>query len=183
LAPETLKVGSKIVSDEEAPIRPGNSLPLKKIPQGTFVHAVEMWPGQGAVIGRSAGTSIQVMGGDKGYVQLKMPSGEYRLVKEESYATIGTVSNPDQTNVKLGKAGRKRRLGIRPTVRGVAMSIKHPHSGGQGKKGKGIIGGPAKDKWGNKIGKRTRKNRKTTSKYIIKRRPSKHRFKTYKTII
>jgi large subunit ribosomal protein L2 len=122
-----------------------------------FVHAVELWPSKGAMIARSAGTAVQVMGGDKGYVQLKMPSGEFRLVKEDCFATIGLVSNPDQKNVKVGKAGINRRRGIRPTVRGVAMSIKHPHAGGQGKSGRHGTGGPAKDRWGNKIGTRTRK--------------------------
>lgn len=183
LAPDTLKVGDKVMSGEEVGIKVGNALPLKKIPQGIYVHAVEMWPSQGAIIARSAGTSVQVMGGDKGYVQLKMPSGEYRLVKGECYATIGNVSNPDQKNIKLGKAGRSRHKGIRPTVRGVAMSIKHSHAGGQGKGGRHGTGGPKKDLWGNKVGTRTRRNRKTTSKFIIRRRASKNRFKSYKTII
>jgi large subunit ribosomal protein L2 len=183
LAPDNLKVGDKVIAGEEVGIKVGNSLPLRKIPQGLFVHAVEMWPTQGATIARSAGTSVQVMGGDKGYVQLKMPSGEYRLVNEECYATIGNVSNPDQKNIKLGKAGRSRHKGIRPTVRGVAMSIKHPHAGGQGKGGRHGTGGPKKDLWGNKVGTRTRKNRKVTSKFIIKRRASKNKFKSYKTIV
>ncbi|MCA9387318.1 50S ribosomal protein L2 [Candidatus Dojkabacteria bacterium] len=183
LSPDDTKVGDEIISSEEAPIRPGNSMPLKRIPQGTYVHSVELRPGAGATIGRSAGTSIQVMGGDKGYIQLKMPSGEYRLVKEDSYATIGTVSNPDQKNVKYGKAGRKRKKGIRPSVRGVAMSYKHPHGGGQGKSGRHGTGGPAKDRWGNKIGKRTRRDRKVSSKFIVRRRPSKNKFKKYKTVI
>lgn len=183
LAPQKLEVGQTILSGDEVPIKIGNAMPLKKIPQGTFVHAVEMWPERGAIIGRSAGSAIQVMGGDKGYVQLKMPSGEYRLVKEECFATIGSVSNPDKKNEKLGKAGRRRKKGFRPSVRGVAMSLSHSHAGGQGKSGRHGPGGPAKDKWGNKIGKRTRKHRKTTSKYIVRRRPSKHKFKNYKTVI
>ncbi len=183
LAPDGIKPGARLISGEEAPIKPGNAMPLKRIPQGTMVHAVEFTPGRGAKIGRSAGTDIQVMGGDKGYVQLKMPSGEYRLVKEDAYATIGSVSNPDQKNVKLGKAGKNRVKGKRPSVRGVAMSYKHPHGGGQGKSGRHGTGGPAKDRWGNKVGKRTRKNRKTTSKFIIRRRPSKNKFKKYKTVI
>ncbi|HEY9886717.1 MAG TPA: 50S ribosomal protein L2, partial [Vampirovibrionales bacterium] len=164
IAPEDVNVGDEIISSEEAPIKPGNAMPLKRVPQGTFVHAVEMYPGRGAILGRSAGTAIQVMGSDKGYVQLKMPSGENRLVKEDCYATFGTTSNPDQKNVKLGKAGRKRRKGIRPGVRGVAMSYKHPHAGGQGKSGRTGTGGPKKDAWGNKVGKRTRKDRKVSSK-------------------
>jgi large subunit ribosomal protein L2 len=183
LSPDGMKVGDVVSSGDEAPIQVGNSMPLKRIPQGTMVHAVELWPTQGAAIARSAGTSIQVMGGDKGYVQLKMPSGEYRLVKEESYATIGTVSNTEQKNIKLGKAGRNRHKGVRPSVRGVAMSIKHPHAGGQGKSGRHGAGGPPQDRWGNRLGTRTRRNKKVTSKYIIKRRPSKHKFKNYKTII
>lgn len=183
LAPDGLKVGEKVMSGENAPIKAGNALMLKDIPQGTMVHAVEMFPGKGAMIARSAGTSIQVMGGDKGYIQLKMPSGEFRLVRETCYATIGTVSNTDNKNVKLGKAGRRRKRGIRPTVRGVAMSTKHPHGGGQGKGGRHGTGGPKKDRWGNPVGKRTRRLRKTTNKFIVKRRQEKNRFKSYKTVI
>jgi large subunit ribosomal protein L2 len=183
LAPDEIKVGDEVVSGEEAPIKPGNALPLKNIPQGLFVHAIEMQPGRGAVIARSAGTSAQVMGGDKGYVQLKMPSGEYRLVKETCMATLGIVSNPDHKNVKLGKAGRKRLMGIRPSVRGVAMSVGHPHGGGQGKGGRHGTGRPATSYSGVKQGKRTRRNKKPTSKFIIRRRPEKNKFKKYKTII
>lgn len=183
LAPDSLKVGTKVVSGSEAPVEVGNALPLGKIPQGTSVHAIEMWPGQGAKIGRSAGGNIQVMGGDKGYVQLRMPSGEIRLVKEECYATIGSVSNPDHKNEKLGKAGRKRKMGVRPTVRGVAQSYIHPHGAGQGKSGRHGTGGPAKDLWGNRVGKRTRRHRRTTSKFIVRRRPETNQFKKYKTVI
>ncbi|MCS7317060.1 MAG: 50S ribosomal protein L2, partial [Candidatus Dojkabacteria bacterium] len=136
LAPDGLKIGDYIEAGENVDIKTGNALPLKNIPQGTYVHAVELYPGKGAQIARSAGTSVQVMGGAKGYIQLKMPSGELRLVRETCYATIGVVSNPDNKNVKLGKAGRNRLKGIRPTVRGVAMSYKHPHGGGQGKAGR-----------------------------------------------
>lgn len=185
LAPNGLKVGDEINTGEGAPIRPGNALPLKKVPAGTFVHNVEVSKGKGGIIGRSAGAALQIQGGSKGYIQLKMPSGEIRLIKEDCYATIGTVGNIDHKNVKLGKAGRKRRKGIRPTVRGVAQSGgKHPHGDGQGKGGRHGTGGPAKDPWGNKQGTRTRKN-KTTNKYIISRRPGKkgRRFKKYKTII
>ncbi|CAG1022272.1 50S ribosomal protein L2 [Patescibacteria group bacterium] len=183
LAPDGLKVGHKVVSGPNSPIKVGNALMLKDIPQGTMVHAVEMFPTKGAMIARSAGTAIQVMGGDKGYVQLKMPSGEFRLVKETCYATVGTVSNTDNKNVKFGKAGRRRRKGIRPSVRGVAMSTKHPHGGGQGKGGRHGTGGPKKDRWGNPVGKRTRKLRNTNNKFIIKRRPEKNKFKSYKTVI
>lgn len=183
LAPDGVAVGDELVSGEGSPIKAGNSMPLKNVPQGMFVHSVEMWPSRGAILGRSAGTSIQVMGGDKGYIQLKLPSGEYRLVKENCVATIGTVSNPDQKNIKLGKAGRARRKGVRPGVRGVAMSVRHPHAGGQGKSGRHGTGGPKKDLWGNKVGTRTRKNRSVTSKFIIRRRPEVNKFKKYKTVI
>lgn len=183
LSPDTLKVGDSIMSGEKAEIKVGNSLPLKLIPQGTYVHAVEMYPGEGAALARSAGTSIQVMGGDKGYTQLKMPSGEYRLVKETCTATIGTVSNPDQKNIKLGKAGRRRRKGFRPVVRGVAMSYKHPHGAGQGKGGRHGTGGPKKDRWGNPVGKRTRKGKRISNKFIIRRRSEKNAFKKFKSII
>ncbi len=183
IAPDHLKVGDRVVSGEEAPIKVGNAMMLKNIPQGTYVHAVELWPGRGASIARSAGTAVQVMGGDKGYVQLKMPSGEFRLVKESCFATVGTVSNPDNSNVKVGKAGRNRNWGIRPGVRGVAMSTKHPHGGGQGKGGRHGTGGPKKDLYGNPVGKRTRRLRKTTNKFIIKRRFEKNKFKSFKTVI
>ncbi len=183
LAPDGIKVGDHVLSGEEAQVLTGNALPLKNIPQGTMVHAVEMWPGKGALIARSAGTSVQVMGGDKSYVQLKMPSGEIRLVKENCYATIGTVSNPDQKNVKYGKAGRKRRMGVRPSVRGVAMSIKHPHGGGQGKGGRHGTGGPKKDRWGNLVGTRTRKGKNLNNKFIVRRRAEKNKFKNYKNVI
>ncbi|MEO6728972.1 MAG: 50S ribosomal protein L2 [Candidatus Dojkabacteria bacterium] len=183
LSPDTLKAGATIVSGADAPITIGNALPLKNIPQGTYVHAVEMWPSKGAQLARSAGTSIQVMGGDKGYVQLKMPSGELRLVKETCFATIGTVSNPDQKNVKVGKAGRNRLKGIRPGVRGVAMSTKHPHAGGQGKGGRHGTGGPKADRWGNLVGTRTRRGRHPNNKYIVRRRPETNSFKKNKSII
>lgn len=185
LCPEKLNEGDEVMAGEKAPIKPGNALPLKKIPSGTFVHNIEMKPGQGGIIGRAAGAAIQIQGGAKGYIQLKMPSGEVRLVKETCYATIGNVGNLDHKNEKVGKAGRNRRRGIRPTTRGVAMSGgKHPHGDGQGKGGRHGTGGPAKDPWGNRLGKRTRKN-KQTDKYIVKRRTSRkgRRFKKTKTII
>lgn len=184
VAPDALNVGDQLVSSKtNFVIKPGNNIPLAKIPQGTFVHSVELLPDEGAKIGRSAGTMIQVMGGDKGYVQLRMPSGEIRLVSEDCRATIGSVSNPDHKNEKLGKAGKNRRKGVRPAVRGVAMSYIHPHGAGQGKSGRHGTGGPAKDLWGNKVGKRTRKHRRSTSKFIVKRRPETNSFKKYKTII
>lgn len=183
LAPDKLKVGDSVISADEAPLKPGNALMLKNIPQGTRVHAIELYPGRGAAIARSAGTGVTLMGVSSGYAQLRMPSGEIRLVKETCYATLGEVSNPDQKNVKLGKAGRARKKGKRPEVRGVAMSYKHPHGAGQGKSGRHGPGGPAKDRWGNKVGKRTRRDKKITSKFIIRRRPAKNKFKKYKTII
>lgn len=183
LSPDTLKAGDSVMSGDKAEIKIGNAIPLKNVPQGTYVHAVELYPGKGAMLARSAGTSIQVMGGDKTYIQLKMPSGEYRLVKETCLATIGTVSNPDQKNVKIGKAGRNRRLGFRPEVRGVAMSYKHPHGGGQGKGGRHGTGGPKKDLWGNPAGKRTRRGKNNTNRFIIRRRSEKNAFKKFKTVI
>ncbi len=184
LAPVGLKVGDDVIAAErDVPVKPGNSMLLKNIPYGTFVHNVELKPGKGGQLGRSAGMRIQIMGGDKEYTQLKMPSGEIRLVRDNCMATIGEVGNTDHANVKLGKAGRSRKKNRRPAVRGVAMSSKHPHGGGQGKSGRVGPGGPAKDRWGNRIGTKTRKN-KRTNKYIIRRSQSKkRRAKKYKTII
>lgn len=185
LAPEGLKVGEEIMAGEKAPIKLGNALPLNKIPAATFVHNIEINPGQGGVLVRSAGAGAQIQGGAKGYIQLKMPSGEIRLIKETCIATIGILGNLEKKNEKYGKAGRSRKMGIKPTVRGTAMSGgKHPHGDGQGKSGRHGPGGPAKDKWGNRIGTRTRRNQ-TTNKFIVKRRVNKKGKKqsTYKTII
>ncbi|MCA9385812.1 50S ribosomal protein L2 [Candidatus Dojkabacteria bacterium] len=184
LATKNMKEGQKVVSGDEAPIEEGNAMPLKRIPSGSFVHNVELTKGQGGVLGRSAGAAIQKQGENGGYVQLKMPSGEIRLVKENNYATIGEVGNVQHTNRKLGKAGRKRKMGVRPTVRGVAMSWKHPHAGGQGKSGRVGTGGPPKTPWGKRQGVKTRKN-KSTNKYIIKRRTTRRRpkVKKYRTIV
>lgn len=185
IAPQGLELGAKVVSSETVKsLQPGNSYPLKSIPAATFVHNVEIVPGKGGVIARGAGAGVQIQGkADKGYIQIKLPSGEIRLVKEDCYATIGMVGNEAYTNVKIGKAGRKRKMGVRPTVRGVAQSYKHPHAGGQGKSGRHGTGGPSKDPWGNKRGKITRK-RKLTNKFIIKRRTStlRPKNKPYKTI-
>ena len=173
LAPRDLHIGDVVVSGENVDLKIGNSMPLEKIPTGSFVHAVENIPGKGAVYGRSAGISIVVQGIDPTgkYVQLKMPSGEIRLVNKKCKATIGQIGNEDKMNVKLGKAGRKRRLGIRPAVRGMAMNPHdHPHGGGEGK---GVVG-RAKDKWGHRIGTRTRKNKRTW-KFIVKRRRTRRR--------
>jgi large subunit ribosomal protein L2 len=173
LAARRMSVGMEIISGEEVPLKPGNTTMLKNIPSGTPVYDVELTKGKGGQLGRSAGTAIYVQGEDPtgNYMQLKMPSGEIRLVHGECKATIGQVGNEEHMNVKLGKAGRKRRLGIRPTTRGMAMSGgQHPHAGGEGK---GVVG-RAKDLWGTRIGTRTRKNKKT-NKFIIRRRKTKRR--------
>lgn len=173
LAPKDIKTGDRVISGEQEDILIGNAMRIKNIPSGTIVHAVENRVGMGATFGRSAGQEIVVQGTDPSgkYIQIKMSSGEIRLVPGDAMATIGTVGNEDRLNVKLGKAGRKRNLGKRPEVRGMAMhAVEHPHGGGEGK---GSIG-RAKDIWGNRIGTRTRKN-KRTERYIIKRRRSKTR--------
>ena len=134
LQPLGLKVGDPVVSGPEAEIKIGNALPLAKIPEGTFVHNLELIPGKGGQLIRSAGASAQIMAKEGEYAQVKMPSGEIRLLRLNCLATIGQVSNPDHANINLGKAGRKRHLGFRPTVRGTAMNpVDHPHGGGRGK--------------------------------------------------
>lgn len=177
-------IGQKVLSGDEAPIQDGNAMPLSRIPSGMFVHNVEITKGQGGILGRSAGCAIQKQGTTGEYCQIKLPSREIRLVRQECYATIGEVGNEEYSNLKIGKAGRKRKMGIRPTVRGVAMSWGHPHAGGQGKGGRVGTGGPAKTPWGKKQGKKTRKN-KRTNKYIIQRRTTRRRpnVKKYKTIV
>lgn len=171
LCPEGLKVGDQVVSGEKVEIKVGNSLPLKNIPVGTMVHNVELYPGRGGQIIRSAGSGALVVAQEEGGdTQLKMPSGEIRKIKSGGLATVGQVGNLDWKNVKIGKAGRKRLLGIRPTVRGVAQNPRsHPHGGGEGRSG---IGMPSpKSPWGKPtLGKRTRKKKKYSDKYIIKRR-------------
>jgi large subunit ribosomal protein L2 len=168
IAPAGLKKGDEIFSGEGADIKPGNALPLSKIPFGTFVHNVEMKAGKGGQLARSAGSYAQLVGRVDGYAQLKMPSGEMRRVREECYASIGAVSNADHFNTSIGKAGRKRWMGIRPTVRGVAMNpVDHPHGGGEGKTSGGRH--PVSPWALPTKGYKTRKN-KRTSKDIIKRR-------------
>ncbi len=171
IAPQKLVVGDKVISAEAADIKVGNAMMLKNIPVGTIVHNVEMKPGKGAQIARSAGCYVQIAGKDSGYVLIKLRSGEVRKVPAACMATIGSVSNPDQQNIKYGKAGRMRWLGERPVVRGVAMNpIDHPHGGGEGKTSGGRH--PVTP-WGKPTkGKRTRTN-KATSKFIVKRRYSK----------
>lgn len=173
LAARGMKVGTEVISGDEVPPQSGNTTLLKNIATGTPVYDVELVKGKGGQLGRSAGAALSVQGIDPTgkYVQVKMPSGEIRLVHGDCRATIGQVGNEEHMNVKLGKAGRKRRLGIRPTVRGMAMSGgDHPHAGGEGR---GVVG-RAKDIYGKRIGTRTRKN-KRTGKFIIKRRKTKRR--------
>ena len=168
LAPQRLAVGDNVVAAERVDIKPGNAAPLKNIPVGTIVHNVELKAGKGGQIARSAGAYVQLVGKDQGYAQLKLSSGEVRLVRGECMATIGAVSNPDHQNTNLGKAGRKRWLGKRPSVRGVAMNpIDHPHGGGEGRTSGGRH--PVTP-WGKPTkGKRTRSNKKTDA-LIMRRR-------------
>ncbi|MDA0269843.1 MAG: 50S ribosomal protein L2 [Chloroflexi bacterium] len=169
LAPDGVKVGTAILSAPDAPIAPGNTLPLSAIPTGTSVHNVEMTPGKGGQLARSAGVGIQLMAKDNGYALLRMPSGEMRQVPEGCRATIGVVGNGEHAQLKLGKAGRNRHRGRRPQVRGSVMNpVDHPHGGGEGKAPIGMPG--PKTPWGKPaLGYRTRKNKQTT-KYIIRRR-------------
>ena len=173
LAPEGLKVGYKVVSGENADIKIGNALPLTHIPVGTFVHNIELYPGRGAQLARSAGNMAQLMARENGYALLRLPSNELRNVPETCMATIGQVSNPDHFNVKIGKAGRKRNLGWRPTVRGSVMNPNdHPHGGGEGKSPVGRPG-PVTP-WGKPaLGYKTRKHKKQSDKLIVRRRNGK----------
>lgn len=172
LAPVGLKVGDQVMSGPEAEIRVGNSLPILRIPLGTQVHNIELQPGKGGQLVRAAGTSAQVVAKEGSYAQIRMPSGEVRLVSQNCLATIGQVGNVDHSNITLGKAGRKRWLGIRPTVRGSAMDPNsHPHGGGEGRSPIGMPG--PKTPWGKPaLGAKTRKN-KRTEKYIVRRRQRK----------
>ena len=168
LAPQRLGVGDSVVAGTAVDIKPGNALPMQNIPVGTIIHNVEMKKGRGGQIARSAGTYAQLIGKDQGYAQLRLSSGELRVVRAECLATIGAVSNPDQQNIKIGKAGRTRWLGKRPSVRGVAMNpVDHPHGGGEGKTSGGRH--PVTP-WGKPTkGKRTRNNKKT-DRLIMRRR-------------
>ena len=170
LAPVGLKIGENLVASKKAEIKTGNTLPLERIPVGTAIHNVELRPGKGAQLVRGAGVGATIQGKERGYVTVKLPSGELRKVPAECFATIGQVSNAERKNVILEKAGRKRRLGIRPTVRGVVQNPhSHPHGGGEGRSGIGMPG--PKSPWGKStLGKRTRKRRKYSDKWIVKRR-------------
>jgi large subunit ribosomal protein L2 len=169
IAPLDLRVGDTIVSGPEAEVRPGNSLPISNIPIGTMVHNIELNEGRGGQLVRAAGGAAQLLAKEGDYAQIRLPSGEVRLVRQKCYATIGQVGNLDHSNIKLGKAGRKRHLGIRPTVRGSAMSPRdHPHGGGEGRSGIGMPG--PKSPWGKPtLGYRTRRN-KQTEKFRVRRR-------------
>jgi large subunit ribosomal protein L2 len=168
LAPQRLAVGDKVIAGERCDIKPGNAMPMRNMPVGTIIHNVEMKVGKGGQIARSAGTYAQLIGKDSGYAQLRLSSGEQRLVRGECMATVGAVSNPDQGNIKLGKAGRKRWLGKRPSVRGVAMNpVDHPHGGGEGRTSGGRH--PVTP-WGKPTkGARTRRN-KSGDKWIMRSR-------------
>jgi large subunit ribosomal protein L2 len=172
IAPLDLRVGDTVMSGPRAEIRPGNSLPISNIPVGTLVHNIELTQGRGAQLVRSAGGAAQLLAKEGDYAQVRLPSGEVRLVRQTCYATIGQVGNLDHGNIKLGKAGRKRHQGIRPTVRGSAMSPRdHPHGGGEGRQPIGMPG--PKSPWGKPtLGYRTRRNKKT-DKYIVRRRGKK----------
>jgi large subunit ribosomal protein L2 len=174
IAPLDLRVGDTIVSGPEAEVRPGNSLPISNIPIGTLVHNIELNEGRGGQLVRAAGGAAQLLAKEGDYAQIRLPSGEVRLVQQKCYATIGQVGNLDHSNIKLGKAGRKRHLGIRPTVRGSAMSPRdHPHGGGEGRTGIGMPG--PKSPWGKPtLGYRTRRN-KRTEKFRVRRRGKKRR--------
>lgn len=170
LCPKGLEVGQIVESGVEADIKPGNALPLSAIPVGTIIHAVEMQPGKGAALARSAGTSIQLMGKEGKYAILRMPSSEMRRVLVTCRATIGEVGNSDHANIVIGKAGRKRHMGVRPTVRGTVMNpVDHPHGGGEGKNKS--AGRHPVSPWGVPTkGHRTRNKKKASSSLIIRRR-------------
>ena len=170
LAPKGLKVGDVVESGPEADIKPGNALPLANIPVGTTIHAIEFQPGKGAAIARSAGTSVQLMGKEGNYAILRMPSSEMRRVLITCRATIGEVGNADHANIRIGKAGRNRWRGIRPTVRGTVMNpVDHPHGGGEGKNH--TSGRPSVSPWGKPSkGAKTRNPKKGSNRLIIRRR-------------
>src|SRR5690606_30139907 len=172
LAPLGIRVGDEVVSGPDAPIRTGNALPLENIPTGTQIHNIELYPGKGGQLVRSAGAGAQLMAKVGDYAQIRMPSGEVRLVHLKCMATLGQVGNVDHENIEIGKAGRSRHMGRRPTVRGSVMNPNdHPHGGGEGK---APIGGQPKTKWGKPAFRRTRNNKRTDS-MIVRRRPSKRR--------
>ncbi|HVS78696.1 MAG TPA: 50S ribosomal protein L2, partial [Candidatus Saccharimonadales bacterium] len=169
LAIRGMRPGRKFTVDEETSIERGNRLPLKNIPAGTQIHAIELQPGRGAQLVRTAGVSAQLVAKEEDYVQVRLPSGEVRMINAECMATIGTVGNEQHQNIQIGKAGRKRHMGIRPTVRGVVMNAAdHPHGGGDG--GRHKMARPPVTPWGQKtLGYKTRR-RKVSSKFIVRTR-------------
>ena len=173
LAPVGLNVGDSVLSSTAADIKAGNALPLQNIPVGTVIHNIELYPGKGAQLVRSAGVAAQLMAKENGMATVRLPSGEMRKVRMDCYATIGQVGNIDHANVHIGKAGRKRHMGIRPTVRGSVMNpVDHPHGGGEGKSPVGRPG-PVTP-WGKPaLGYKTRKTKNATDKFIVKRRNAK----------
>lgn len=173
LAPDGLRVGIQVISGDTADIRPGNSLKLRLMPVGTVVHNVEIKPGCGAKMVRSAGSGATVLAKDGNLIQLKLPSGEIRLFKSDCKATVGQIGNINWRNRVIGKAGRSRHMGIRPTVRGVAQDPRsHPHGGGEGRSGIGMSS--PKSPWGKRtLGKKTRKRTKYSNKFILQRRKGK----------
>ena len=173
IAPVGVKVGDSLLSGPTAEIRPGNNMPLANIPVGTTIHAIELLPGKGAQICRSAGSSAQLLAKEGKYAQVRMPSGEIRLVRQECTASIGQVGNVDHSNVKLGKAGRARHMGLRPEVRGSAMSPRdHPHGGGEGRTSIGMPG--PKTPWGKPaLGYKTRRNKRSNNMILRHRSKAK----------
>ncbi|HWL21810.1 MAG TPA: 50S ribosomal protein L2 [Bradyrhizobium sp.] len=171
LAPQRIKVGDQVVAGDRVDVKPGNAMPMKNMPVGTIIHNVEMKPGKGGQMARAGGTYAQLVGRDQGYALLRLTSGEVRMVRAECMATVGAVSNPDQKNINIGKAGRNRWLGRKPAVRGVAMNpIDHPHGGGEGRTSGGRH--PVTP-WGKPTkGKKTRHN-KATDALIVRRRNKK----------
>jgi len=170
LAPQGLKKGDKVISGENVEIKIGNAMPLKSVPLGSTVHNIELQPGKGGQMARSAGTGVTLQGRDQGYAILKLQSGEMRKVPENCFCTIGRVGNVDHELISLGKAGRKRHLGVKPTVRGVVMNpCDHPHGGGEGKS---PVGHDApRSPWGKRtLGVKTRRNKKNSTRFIVKRR-------------
>ena len=173
LAPQGLKDGDKVISGEAVDIKPGNSMPINSIPVGTLIHNIELNPGQGGKLVRAAGQEAQLMAKEGKYAHVRLPSGEMRLILSRCRATVGVIGNSDHENVKIGKAGRKRHMGVRPTVRGSVMNpVDHPHGGGEGRAPVGHAG--PMTPWGKPaLGYKTRNKKKLSNKFIVKRRNSK----------
>ncbi|MCB1087338.1 MAG: 50S ribosomal protein L2 [Verrucomicrobiae bacterium] len=176
IAPRGLEVGHEVIAGDKAPIKPGNALPLGKVPTGSVIHNVELIPGRGGKVARSAGQSCVLSNREGDYALVKMPSGEIRKINVKCYATIGVVGNSDHMNVSSAKAGRTRWLGIRPTVRGMCMNpVDHPNGGGEGKSKSGGGRQHLKSPWGHAKGQKTRQKYKSTDKFIVQRRNAKRR--------